>query len=68
MYFCCFLEYSQQWQSTAAATKAGDKFGSLDNRQPPQALRAAQTTHSFDIKSMTALLDHDNHDMRAKFR
>ncbi|KAK3872008.1 hypothetical protein Pcinc_022888 [Petrolisthes cinctipes] len=62
---------SQQWQSTAAAAAAADRnqrVVSLDNKRPPQELRAAQTTHSFDVKSMTALLDHDNHDMRAKFR
>ncbi len=34
----------------------------------PAELRAAVFQPSFDMEKMTALLDHDNHEMRAKFR
>ena len=34
----------------------------------PANLRAAVFQPSFDINKMTELLDHDNHDMRKKFR
>ncbi|XP_063847738.1 uncharacterized protein LOC135092899 isoform X2 [Scylla paramamosain] len=41
---------------------------SLSNRLSPIELRAAQSRMTFDLPAMTALLDHDNHDMRKKFR
>ncbi|CAH1789068.1 unnamed protein product [Owenia fusiformis] len=41
----------------------------MEDRFEPPALRGAWTTApSFDVEKMTALLDHDNHDMRKKFR
>lgn len=60
---------SQRWQSTAAAATPKVNYdGSLSNRISPPNLRAAQSNYSFNVKAMTALLDHDNHEMRARFR
>lgn len=67
------LSVTQRWQTSAAATAANvtpnyQSIGPLSNQAPPKDLRAAQTNYTFDIDAMTALLDHDNHEMRAKFR
>ncbi|XP_047469325.1 acyl-coenzyme A oxidase 3, peroxisomal-like [Penaeus chinensis] len=59
----------QRWQSSAAApATAIQKNVELNNRFPTQDLRMAQTSVDFNVEAMTALLDHDNHEMRAKFR
>jgi len=38
------------------------------NRTSPPEIRAAAPAPAFDLPAMTALLDHDNHDMRKQFR
>lgn len=59
----------QRWQSSAAApASAIQQNVELNNRLPAQDLRMAQTSIDFNVEAMTALLDHDNHEMRAKFR
>lgn len=59
----------QRWQSSAAApASAVQKNLELNNRLPTQDLRIAQTNVEFNVEAMTALVDHDNHEMRAKFR
>ncbi|KAG7172497.1 acyl-coenzyme A oxidase 3, peroxisomal-like [Homarus americanus] len=56
----------QRWLSTAET--ATHPHGSLSNQSPPMDLRSAQSVCNFNIEEMTALLDHDNHEMRTKFR
>lgn len=51
-------------QTTAQQASAD----TLNNRYLPDDLRGAQSRVAFDVPAMTALLDHDNHDMRKKFR
>lgn len=69
-----FINVVQRWQSTAAAVATANtepksaKIGSLSNQSPPQELRSAHSSYTFNVKAMTALLDHDNHEMRAQFR
>lgn len=59
----------QRWQSSAAAAaSAVQQNVELNNRLPAQELRVAQSNVNFNVEAMTALLDHDNHEMRAKFR
>lgn len=53
-------------QSTAA--QSAQDAAALNNRVAPVDLRAAQSRVTFDLPAMTALLDHDNHEMRKKFR
>ncbi|KAK8731425.1 hypothetical protein OTU49_007604, partial [Cherax quadricarinatus] len=57
----------QRWQSTSAVA-ATSSAEPLSNRTPAEDLRAVQSTYSFNVQAMTTLLDHDNHEMRAKFR
>ncbi|XP_037071344.1 acyl-coenzyme A oxidase 3, peroxisomal-like [Pollicipes pollicipes] len=49
-----------RWQQTAAA--------GLNNTMSPAELRERQAVTTFDTAKMTHLLDHDNHDMRDRFR
>ncbi len=47
----------------------GLSSGLSGSQKNPESLRAADVFRpSFPVEKMTALLDHDNHDMRAKFR
>ncbi|KAK7065415.1 acyl-Coenzyme A oxidase [Halocaridina rubra] len=67
------VSIAPRWQSTAAAATASvvpkyQEIGSLSNKNSPQELRSAHTNYTFNVEAMTALLDHDNHEMRAKFR
>ncbi|XP_076068210.1 uncharacterized protein LOC143040727 [Oratosquilla oratoria] len=59
-----------RYQSSAAASAAVETSDrvSLTNRNPPEQLRAALTNTAFNLDAMTKLLDHDNLEMRAKFR
>ena len=43
-------------------------FSSSEVRMDPQKLREEWGTPSFEVMQMTHLLDHDNHEKRAKFR
>lgn len=59
----------KQSTAAAAATKEnGQSMVTLSNRQSTEDLRLSQTHASFNLQDMTNILDHDNHDMRAKFR
>jgi len=40
----------------------------LSNTEPPAAIRDAWQKPKFNLQAMTDLLDHDNHEMRQKFR
>ena len=55
----------QQLSSRSAATAAMVK---LSNTMTPEEIRNKLLSPSFPIEKMTALLDHDNHQMRADFR
>lgn len=56
-----------KWQDPllvrCAATQA-----KLTNTMQPEEIRSALLTQSFPVDKLTALLDHDNHQMRADFR
>ena len=43
-------------------------FSSSEARMDPQKLREEWGKPSFEVMAMTRLLDHDNHEKRAKFR
>ena len=43
-------------------------FSSSEARMDPQKLRQEWGKPSFEVEEMTRLLDHDNHEKRAKFR
>jgi len=70
---------NQQWHriistSSALPTKSSDvqrstqaATASASSRDPAE-LRAKVNNPSFDVESMRVLLDHDNHEMRQKFR
>ena len=47
-------------QSAAAA--------GLSNTMPPAELREKQKVSTFDTAKLTHLLDHDNHEMRDRYR
>ena len=55
----------QQPSSRSAATAAMVK---LSNTMTPEEIRNKLLSPSFPIEKMTALLDHDDHQMRADFR
>ena len=40
----------------------------LSNSETPEKIRKAWFAPEFPVPKMTHLLDHDNHEMRAKFR
>ena len=69
--------YSPSTRSTSAAMTKGIQYQDSENTRPfscsaarfdPQKLRDVWGKPSFDVAKMTHLLDHDNHDKRAKFR
>ena len=41
---------------------------SMSNVDPPEKIRSAWHAPVFPVKKLTHLLDHDNHEMRQKFR
>ena len=49
-----------------ASSSAG--LPKLSNTETPASIRDAWQKPQFPVESMTALLDHDNHEMRAQFR
>lgn len=53
---------------TSRTDPSGSNLPKLSNTEPPAAIRAAWQKPDFNLESMTHLLDHDNHDMRQKFR
>lgn len=70
------LRQSQLTTSTAGfhSSRIQPQQAALKNKTPPAQLREEWTeTHSqggltFNVEKMTELLDHDNHEMRKKFR
>lgn len=68
---CLVIQRCHQSTASAAATTTaakGHEVGVLSNTATPQELRSLQKNVTFNLEAMTALLDHDNHEMRAKFR
>jgi len=54
--------------SCAVVLASASNLPKLSNTEPPAAIRAAWQKPQFPLEQMTALLDHDNHEMRQKFR
>lgn len=64
---------STRLSPTAAAAASSpsspsEALVSLSNTSPPSELRSSWPKPDFDVAAMRHLLDHDNHDMRDKFR
>ena len=53
--------------STTASDRKPAKLN-LSNTQTPEKIRQAWFAPEFPVQKMTHLLDHDNHEMRQKFR
>ena len=53
--------------STTASDRKPAKLN-LSNTQTPAKIRQAWFAPEFPVQKMTHLLDHDNHEMRQKFR
>ncbi len=53
--------------STSTSSYASAKLR-LSNADPPEKIRKAWFEPNFPVQKLTHLLDHDNHEMRAKFR
>jgi len=54
--------------SSSCRHKSAMAAPQLKNTMTPEEIRTSLMTPSFPVEKLTALLDHDNHDMRAKFR
>ena len=59
------LTPSSTLSSSSASSEA---LVSLSNTSPPSDLRSSWPKPAFDVAAMRQLLDHDNHEMRDKFR
>lgn len=57
----------QAWISTSSAL-TNQAVKQLSNKQTPEQIRQALFQPQFPIEKLTELLDHDNHEMRKKFR
>ena len=53
--------------STSSVTQKPQKL-KLSNTEPPQKIRQSWFAPIFPVEKLTHLLDHDNHEMRQKFR
>ena len=55
-------------EASKATIPTSAQLLSLSNEDSPAALRAAWPKPTFDVAQVKHLLDHDNHEMRDKFR
>merc|ERR1719317_808389 len=62
------VTYTCSDAGTVLGCQAGQPCGPEAGIDPPAAIRAAWQKPTFNLDSMTHLLDHDNHEMRNKFR
>merc|ERR1712004_538285 len=53
--------------STSVVTSKPQKLN-LSNVDPPEKIRQSWFAATFPVEKLTHLLDHDNHEMRQKFR
>ena len=58
---------SKRILSTSTADKKPSKL-QLSNSETPAKIRQSWFAPEFPVSKMTQLLDHDNHEMRQKFR
>ncbi len=67
------LSTASVWKATllrasAAAASSSSAAPSLSNRSSPPEIRSALAVPSFPVEKLTELIDHDNLEMRKKFR
>ena len=60
--------HAKSIRSSCEGLKSARPFSCSAARLDPQRLREEWGSSSFDVAQMTHLLDHDNHEKRAKFR
>ena len=60
------IRSSYRSKSTAASSEILDS--ALEHKLEPNEIRKLYFSPSFDLKAMQKILDHDNHEMREKFR
>ena len=54
--------------SSSSSSQSSEALVSLSNTSAPSELRSSWPKPAFDVAAMRHLLDHDNHEMRDKFR
>lgn len=59
---------TRSFSGTSQLGNAGAEVLQLDNRKSPQELRSSWPKATFSIGKMKHLLDHDNHEVRDRFR
>ena len=64
----CKLHYIRALSTTSFIQKPAAPKLNLSNTESPENIRSAWFAATFPIQKLTDLLDHDNHEMRQKFR